>query len=60
MAIMISLVRGMGASSHKGDARLYRRHGYDLLNTFELRKGLNEDRRKRGIEFLGRRFYVGI
>jgi ribosomal protein S18 acetylase RimI-like enzyme len=35
----------------------YRRQGYDVLNTFELRKGLRRDRRGREIEFLGRRFF---
>ncbi|MFC1573496.1 GNAT family N-acetyltransferase, partial [Candidatus Eisenbacteria bacterium] len=37
----------------------YRRQGYDLINTFELRKGLNEDRRGRRIQFLKRRFHLG-
>lgn len=41
-----------------GAIDFYRRHGYDLLNTFELRKGLDEDRRGREIEFLGRRFHL--
>lgn len=36
----------------------YRRHGYDLINTFELRKGLDKDRRGREVEFLGRRFHL--
>jgi ribosomal protein S18 acetylase RimI-like enzyme len=43
---------------NQGALDFYRRHGYDLLNTFELRKGLDEDRRGREIEFLGRRFYL--
>jgi RimJ/RimL family protein N-acetyltransferase/ribosomal protein S18 acetylase RimI-like enzyme len=37
----------------------YRRRGYDVLNTFELRKGLDRDRRGREIRFLGRRFCLG-
>jgi hypothetical protein len=37
----------------------YLHHGYDLLNSFELRKGLDRDRRGREIELLGRRFYLG-
>jgi RimJ/RimL family protein N-acetyltransferase/predicted N-acetyltransferase YhbS len=36
----------------------YCRHGYDLINTFELRKGLDRDRRGREIEFLERRFHL--
>jgi hypothetical protein len=43
---------------NQGAIDFYRRHGYDLLNTFELRKGLDEDRRGREIEFLERRFYL--
>ena len=41
-----------------GAIDFYRRHGYDVLNTFELRKGLDKDRRGREIEFLERRFYL--
>lgn len=37
---------------------LYRHWGYDLINTFELRKGLTEDRRGEKIEFLGRQFHL--
>jgi GNAT superfamily N-acetyltransferase len=37
----------------------YLNHGYDLLNSFELRKGLDRDRRGREIELLGQRFYLG-
>ena len=36
----------------------YHRHGYDLINSFELRKGLNKDRRGREIELLSRRFHL--
>jgi RimJ/RimL family protein N-acetyltransferase len=36
----------------------YCRHGYDLINTVELRKGLREDRRGGGIDFLDRRFHL--
>lgn len=42
-----------------GAIDFYRRRGYDVLNTFELRKGLDRDRRGREILFLGRRFYLG-
>jgi RimJ/RimL family protein N-acetyltransferase len=42
-----------------GAIDFYLRHGYDVLNTFELRKGLDRDRRGREIAFLGRRFYLG-
>ncbi|MCK4414192.1 MAG: N-acetyltransferase [Candidatus Eisenbacteria sp.] len=42
-----------------GAIDFYRRHGYDLLNTFELRKGLTQDRRGRKIRFLGRSFHLG-
>ncbi len=38
---------------------LYRRRGYDLINTIELRKGLREDRRGRATEFLRRSFHLG-
>jgi len=41
-----------------GAIDFYRRHGYSLLNTFELRKGLDRDRRGREIQFLGRRFHL--
>lgn len=41
-----------------GAIDFYRRHGYNLLNTFELRKGLDRDRRGREIRFLGRRFHL--
>ncbi len=37
----------------------YRRCGYDLINTFELRKGLVENRRGRETKFLDRRFHLG-
>jgi ribosomal protein S18 acetylase RimI-like enzyme len=36
----------------------YRHHGYDVVNTFELRKGLDRDRRGSEITFLGRRFHL--
>jgi RimJ/RimL family protein N-acetyltransferase len=42
-----------------GAIDFYRRHGYDVLNTFELRKSLDRDRRGQEILFLGRRFYLG-
>ncbi len=38
---------------------LYRRLGYDLINTIELRKGLDEDRRGQPTRFLGRSFHLG-
>ncbi len=38
----------------------YRHQGYDVLNTFELRKGLRRDRRGREIEFLGSRFFLSV
>jgi RimJ/RimL family protein N-acetyltransferase/ribosomal protein S18 acetylase RimI-like enzyme len=41
-----------------GAIDFFRRHGYDLVNTFELRKGLDRDRRGREIEFLSRRFHL--
>lgn len=41
-----------------GAIDFYRRHGYDLLNTFELRKGLDRDRRGCEIEFLEWRFHL--
>jgi RimJ/RimL family protein N-acetyltransferase len=41
-----------------GAIDFYRRHGYDLLNSFELRKGLEKDRRGREIKFLDRRFHL--
>jgi RimJ/RimL family protein N-acetyltransferase/ribosomal protein S18 acetylase RimI-like enzyme len=41
-----------------GAIDFYRRHGYDVVNTFELRKGLDKDRRGREIELLGRRFHL--
>ncbi len=37
---------------------LYRAWGYDLINTIELRKGLNEDRRGEEIEFLDQQFFL--
>lgn len=43
---------------NSGAIDFYRRHAYDLLNTFELRKSLDRDRRGRPITFLGRRFYL--
>jgi RimJ/RimL family protein N-acetyltransferase/GNAT superfamily N-acetyltransferase len=42
-----------------GAVDFYIRHGYDLLNTFELRKGFTEDRRGERIQFLDRPFHVG-
>jgi RimJ/RimL family protein N-acetyltransferase len=42
-----------------GAIDFYRRQGYDLLNTFELRKGLDEDRRGRRVRFLRRTFRLG-
>lgn len=36
----------------------YRHHGYDVVNTFELRKGLDRDRRGSEITFLRRRFHL--
>ncbi len=37
----------------------YRREGYDLINTFELRKGLVRDKRGRETRFLDRPFHLG-
>jgi RimJ/RimL family protein N-acetyltransferase/GNAT superfamily N-acetyltransferase len=43
---------------NRGAIDFYCCHGYDLLNTFELRKGLDRDRRGREVEFLERRFHL--
>jgi RimJ/RimL family protein N-acetyltransferase len=41
-----------------GAIDFYRSQGYDLLNSFELRKGLDQNRRGRRVSFLGRHFYL--
>ncbi len=41
-----------------GAIDFYRRNGYNLINTFELRKSLERDRRGREIHFLGRPFHL--
>ena len=53
------LFLSMVSPANAGAIDFYRRCGYDLINTFELRKSLTRDRRGRAIDFLGRRFRLG-
>lgn len=53
------LFLSMVSPANTGALDFYRRRGYDLINTLELRKGLTADRRGRAVEFLGRRFHLG-
>ena len=43
---------------NRGAIDFYRRRGYDLINSIELRKGLCKDRRGQQIEFLARSFHL--